>query len=112
MTFLMYGVKCKESTFKATMKRLFPDTFESEIKNLYDENFLHYSKYWKEGNESICYIGYKGKCLEIDTKFFGEKLSNLTNLFSQERRWHPKYDELFEELFINHSPTAAYLLNY
>ena len=112
MTYLMYGVKCKESEVQEIMEKIFPDTFESEIEDLFDEDFLHCSNYWKEENEGTCYIGYKGKYLEVETEFFGEKLTDLTNdLHSRERCWHSKYDKLFDELFYKYSPTI-YLLNY
>lgn len=112
MTFLMYGVKCKESEVQEIMEKIFPDTFESEIENLYDGDFLHCSEYWKEADKGMCYLGYQGKYLEVETEVFGEKLTDLTNdLHSHERCWHSKYDKLFDELFYKYSPTI-YLLNY
>lgn len=109
MTYLMYGVKCKEREVEEIMKKIFPDTFENEIENLFDGDFLHCSSYWRE---AVCYLGYQGKDLEVETEFFGEKITDLTNdLRSYKRRWHPKYDKLFIELFYKYSPTI-YLLNY
>jgi hypothetical protein len=108
----MYGVKCKESEVEKIMEKIFPNTFESEIENLYDGDFLHCSEYWKEADKGMCYLGYQGKSLEIDTEVFGEKLIDLTSdLYDHKRRWHPKYDKLFNELFCKYSPTI-YLLNY
>jgi hypothetical protein len=110
--YLMYGVKCKESEVMEIMERIFPDTFGNEFTSLYGTDFLHCSECWEGANEGVCYLGYQGKYLEIETEAFGEKLTDLTNdLRSHERCWHPKYDKLFDELFYKYSPTI-YLLNY